>query len=113
MKQTEIHTNVEQYLDEISKENIDKTYYLEKIKKYSNECGCFLSAIFLIAAIIAFSFYIFLVLDWSQLSILKLSLSGLAFMLLSAFAGKVIGVGLARIKLKLLCNVSIHKSSQP
>jgi len=102
--------NIEQYLDKISKENFDKSYYFEKIKKYRNECGCALSAFFLVASLVILCGYIYFIKDWSQVSLVKLGLFSFSFILLSAFAGKLIGLGLAKIKLKLLYKKLIYEN---
>lgn len=108
MMQTK-NPSYDQYFDQLSKKNTDNNYYIQKIKKYREECGCALGSFFLLAASIIFFGYVFFVLDWSQQAIFDLSLFGFAFILFSAFAGKVIGIGLARIRLILLYKTLIRK----
>ena len=93
---------IEQYLDQLSREDCDKQFYIEKIKKYRAECGCTLSGIFFIAAIAILGTHIFQAQDASQISNFKSIFYGFSFILISAFVGKVIGLALAGVKLQLL-----------
>jgi len=84
----------------------DKNFYLDKISKYKFECGCKLGAIFFTVTLIIFigmEFYI-----WSNPEILinhtKMNLIGLAIIFASAILGKLIGIGLAKIKLRIVYN---------
>lgn len=86
----------------------DKTFYLEKINKYKQECGCSLGAIFMMSAVVVFSVHTFLI-DWDNLDLLKLSLFGPPFILLFTAVGKFAGIGIARFKLKLLYEYLIQK----
>lgn len=98
-----------QYFDQFPKKNADNEYYIQKIKKYREECGCTLGSLFSIAATIIFCGYIFFVLDWKNQAIFDLSLIGFALILFSAFTGKVIAIGLARIKLILLYKTLVSR----
>ena len=80
----------------------DQTDYLEKIAKYKNECGCALGAIFMTLALVIFSVYALQTVDWNHPDLINIVLSGLVSVLLAAALGKVIGIGIARIRLKLL-----------
>ena len=77
--------------------------YVRRAKTYHNECGCAMSGIFLVGA------SLFLVLDflWLRGPIhgggpLFQLFAGVVFIFGSAVTGKLIGVGIARIRLALL-----------
>ena len=93
---------IEHYLNQITKESIDKDYYRDMIIKYRTECGCSLSASFLMLAIVGVSIYVYLSYETNELELLELSLYSIGFIFLSAFIGKALGLGLAKIKLNLL-----------
>ena len=79
----------------------DNTFYLEKINAYKTECGCTLGAISMMAAIIVYGVH-FLFIDLSNINIAKSGLYGLFFVFLCTAVGKLIGIVIAKIKLKLL-----------
>jgi hypothetical protein len=84
----------------ISKLEIDeetKAGYKQKAKKYFNECGCSLSAFFFIAAL-AFSICYWLFFSKSFLP----SWASILFIFSAAILGKLIGIGIGRIKLFVL-----------
>ena len=76
--------------------------YVRRAKTYHNECGCAMSGIFLVGA------SLFLVLDFLWLrgpihgDLLFQLFAGAAFIFGSAAIGKLIGMGIARIRLALL-----------
>ena len=88
---------------------IDKVFYLEKIRNYKTECGCSLGAIFMISAIISFTGHTLFLVDWSRLNLVKMGLSGLFFIMLAAAVGKLVGITIARVKLKLLYRYLIQE----
>lgn len=95
-----ITRKIEKYLGELPDHELAKSYYVEKIKKYSNECGCSHGAIFLTAAVILIVFYASFV-ESVNINIYSASIA-LAFIIFSSFLGKLIGIGIAKVKLILL-----------
>lgn len=85
---------------EISQLEVDeeiKAGYRQKAKKYFNECGCSLGAFFLISAL-AFSIF-----HWLFFSKLFLpALTNILFIFSAAIFGKLLGIGIGRIKLFVL-----------
>ena len=84
----------------------DKNFYLEKISKYKFECGCKLGAIFFTVTLIMFigiEFYIWLNPE-IPINHTKINLIGPVIIFTSAILGKLIGIGLAKIKLRIVYN---------
>lgn len=90
---------IEQLLNNSPNKEFDKSYYLEKAKKYSNECGCSLGGVGVVISMVIFVSY---VLFASEISILKTFSIGLFFIFLSAIMGKLLGIGIAKARLLLL-----------
>lgn len=90
---------IERLLKEFSYEKLDKGFYLEKSKNLSNECGCLLAGIFLVVSTIILISYIFLI---SNINLLKTISIGLLLVFLSAVIGKLLGIGIAKVRLLLL-----------
>ena len=93
---------IEKILAGIPNDNEKKILYVERIKKYSNECGCSWGANFLMASIGGIIVYLVFYYDWQNANPVKLSLIALLAIFLCAGAGKMIGIALAKIKLRLL-----------
>jgi hypothetical protein len=92
------------------KENTD--FYLKKIQNYESECGCLHGAILTVLGAVTFILYT-LAFDWTSGSVMVHGLSGVLFIFLAAGVGKVIGIGLARLRLQLLYRFLIqHKYLQ-
>ena len=98
----------------------DKNFYLEKISKYKFECGCKLGAIFTptlkfgcklgaifftvtLIMFIGIEFYIWLNPE-IPINHTKINLIGPVIIFTSAILGKLIGIGLAKIKLRIVYN---------
>lgn len=84
-------------LNTIPDTQVDRGYYTEKVRKYSNACGCDTGAAFLFASLIFYAFR-----EWDKESLLKFIVNGFVFIFLFAFLGKIVGLGIARIKLVML-----------
>ena len=83
----------------------DSKYYLDKISKYKFECGCKLGAIFFAIALIFFivlEIYLHTIKNSLDISYSRVNLYGAIFVFGSALLGKIVGIGTAKIKLKLL-----------
>ncbi|MGH2566151.1 MAG: hypothetical protein ACRDE5_16655 [Ginsengibacter sp.] len=87
--------------------------YLDKIKKYSDECGCSLGAKFSVSALLLFIFYLLKFADVRSLHITGDILYGLLFIFISGGAGKLIGIGISRIKLFFLYKSILSKLNHP
>ena len=90
---------IEQLLKEFPYEQLNKEYLLEKTKNLSNECGCLLAGIFLVISMIILISYVFLM---SNINLLKTISIGLLFIFISAVIGKLLGIGIAKVRLLLL-----------
>lgn len=101
--------HIEKILGSIPNDNEEKIRYVEKIKKYSNECGCSWGANFLMAAIGGTIVYLLFYYDWRNANPVKLILTAALSIFICAGAGKVIGIAIAKIKLKLLYKSLINK----
>ena len=88
----------------------ERSRYLENAKQYSTECGCSLGAKFLATSFGVFMIYVFLSNDFGIASLVKYILLGTVFVFTSGIAGKLIGIGVARIKLVLLYRDLVGKS---
>jgi hypothetical protein len=83
--------------------------YLDKVKKYSGECGCSLGAKFLVVSLGIFVIYFFAFNDFELANILKTILFGILFIFTSSIVGKLVGIWIARIRLALLYKFLIVK----
>jgi hypothetical protein len=86
-----------------------RSLYLENAKKYSTECGCSLGAKFLAASIGVFIVYLFLSHDFGLETLIKQMLFGTFFVFTASIVGKLIGIGIARIRLVLLYRYLVTK----
>lgn len=100
---------IESLLNDFPDENKNKSFYAERIKKYSNECGCSLGAKFLAASVSGTPLYLFLFHDGKNTGMIKISLMVLLIIFISGITGKLIGIGIAKIKLLLLYRYLLHK----
>ncbi len=81
----------------------DRSYYMDKIKKYRNECGCSMGGVFTIIAALFYVLYIYLAInDFSLFMVAKTIFFGIVTILIAGLSGKIIGIFVARIKLLLL-----------
>jgi len=92
---------VEQVSYRFAHNSVDTTFYLERINKYKQECGCTMGAIFMTCALITWTVRAFVV-DWGNVHIVKFGLFGVLVILLSTGLGKLLGMGVARVRLKRL-----------
>jgi hypothetical protein len=76
--------------------------YFEKAKSYRQECGCALGGIFLMVALALAILDHFYLHQMSSASLPITALRGLAFAFGASILGKAIGIGIARIRLRLI-----------
>ena len=77
----------------------EQSLHLQRIKKYSTECGCNLEAIFTVSGMLMALIWI---IEFHDLSLVTL-LSLLVITFISGLLGKLTGISIARIKLYHLC----------
>lgn len=102
MKLNNIKTEINNALNAIPEDEIDRDLYASKINEYSNECGCSMGAVFLFGAIVIFICLFFINTGWRNGHLFKYIWQRLLFIFLSATVGKIFGIGIARIKLVML-----------
>ena len=90
---------IEQLLKELPNEKLNKGYFLEKTKNLSNECGCFLAGVFLVISMVMLISYVFLM---NNINLLKTCSMGFLFIFSSVVTGKLLGIGIAKVRLFLL-----------
>src|ERR1035437_8166060 len=93
---------IDKILERIPNDNEQKICYVEKIKKYSNECGCSWGANFLMASIGGVIVYLIFYYDWKNTNPVKLILTAALAIFICSGIGKVLGIAIAKIKLQLL-----------
>lgn len=93
---------IHNYLDTLPNDSKEKIQYVEKIKKYKTECGCSLGAKFLFGSGLLYIAYIIFLNDNKSLSFFKAAIVGLLFIFFLSIVGKLLGIGIAKIKLKIL-----------
>ena len=92
---------------------LSKAYYQEKIEKYKGECGCKMGTIFsALALLVLLGYEINLIfvnpaILGEFIYLFKINIYGIGFIFISTGMGKLIGIAIARIKLK-----RIYKSLQ-
>jgi|SRR5882762_2662021 len=111
MKKTRF--KIENLLNSLPNDREEILPYIDRVKKYSHECGCSLGAKFLVASIGIFLIYFFHANDFAIANLLKQIFLGILFIFTSSIAGKLIGIGIARIRLALLCKYLIGKYHLP
>jgi len=107
MKKTSF--KIENLLDSFPNDREKILLYVDRVKKYSNECGCSMGAKFLMASIGIFLIYFFHSNDCGIANLLKEFLFGMLFIFTSSIIGKLIGIGIARIRLARLSKYLIGK----
>ncbi len=90
------------FLASLPEDSKDKTYYRDKIKAYSNECGCSMGASFLLGSVGVLAAYLCLAMNWHDFHLTKVLLLGLTFIIGSSICGKLIGIAIARVRLFML-----------
>ncbi|MEO8150901.1 MAG: hypothetical protein ABI723_24925 [Bacteroidia bacterium] len=81
----------------------DRSHYMDKIKKYRNECGCSMGGVFTIISALFYVWYMHSALhDFSLFMMAKIIFFGIISILTAGLFGKIIGIAVARIKLLLL-----------
>lgn len=93
---------IENLLNSSTHDREEILLYVNRVKKYSSECGCSLGATFLMASIGVFIIYLFLSNGFGVANLLNQLLLGIFFIFTSSIVGKLIGIGMARIRLALL-----------
>lgn len=76
--------------------------YLDRAKAYRNDCGCSMGGAFLLGALVLLGFHGFLFQGFERVGWLPEVLWGIAFIFCAGVVGKLIGIGIARIRLALL-----------
>jgi hypothetical protein len=87
-------------------DDMDLQIIREKIIKLRRDCGCSMGGIFLVASFILSLGYLGIIRGFSFRAVLI----ALGFVFVSAIIGKSIGIGIARIRLSMLCK-SLHKQA--
>jgi hypothetical protein len=103
-----ITLQIEQKPYRFTAQAVEITSHLERINKYKKECGCTGGAISTTCALIAVVVRAFLV-DWGSVHVIGFGLSSLLLILLSAGVGKLVGIGIARVKLRRLTRSLISR----
>jgi hypothetical protein len=98
----EFNHKIDAILDHIPNDRADKISYVEKIKKYRNECGCSMGAIFSTLSVVLALIYLVLFLNQVNANIIKTGIATVLCIFISGITGKLIGIGIARIKLVML-----------
>lgn len=93
---------IEQVLHSYPQERERLRPYIDRIKAFSNDCGCAMGAAFMVGALILLFAYGFLLNGFGGSHLLAGVLGGIAFVFCASIAGKLTGIGLARIRLGLL-----------
>jgi hypothetical protein len=93
----------------------DRNRYLDKIKKYRNECGCAMGGVFVLLATFLYVLYTCMVFrEASFVAVIKVVFGGILTLFISGGLGKMIGIYLAKIKLFLLfrsITANLHKKT--
>jgi hypothetical protein len=100
---------IENLLNSFPNDREEIFLYMDKVKKYSSECGCSMGAKFLMVSIGIFLIYFFRSNDFGVANLLKEFLLGILFIFTSSIIGKLIGIGIARLRLVLLSKYLIRK----
>jgi FtsH-binding integral membrane protein len=100
---------IEQLLESFPREREEILVYVNRTKKYANECGCSLGATFLATATGVVIVYAFYFNRFGVSGIGRIILWGIPFVLAASIVGKLIGIGVARIRLVLLYRHVIAK----
>lgn len=101
--------DIEKILEGIPNDNKEKMLYVARIKKYSNECGCSWGEKFLMASIVAVAFYLVVYYDWRNENFVHISLTVLLLIFIGGGIGKLTGIIIAKIKLRMLYKSLINK----
>lgn len=86
----------------------DPTPYLAKINQYNQECGCSMSAMFTVLALLTVIIRTF-ALDWTTTNIIGYGLTSLLSIFIAGGIGKLLGISIAQIRLQLLYNHLVQK----
>lgn len=92
---------IENLLISFPRDREEILHHADNMRKYSSECGCSLGALFLAASLAAYALYLFFW-DLSAAHLPRDILWGMLFIFVSSIVGKLIGIGIARIRLALL-----------
>jgi VIT1/CCC1 family predicted Fe2+/Mn2+ transporter len=76
--------------------------YVDRAEAYRNECGCSMGGAFLLGSLGLLILYAFLFEGFAGSNVLNGVLRASAFVFGAAVAGKLTGIGIARIRLALL-----------
>jgi len=97
---------IENALSTWSGDEQQKFAYFNKAKELNNECGCSWGGLFLVAAMIVFAAYLLLT---PQLEPLRTLMFGSLFIFGTAILGKLLGLGVARVRLFLLYQTVLNR----
>lgn len=107
-----LSAKIENLISSLPDDNTEKPLYRDSFKKYVHECGCSLGAKFLAISIAIFIVYVVYLIFFSDLetaNILALGPLGIFFVFISGIVGKLIGIGIAKLKLALFYRNLIDK----
>jgi hypothetical protein len=76
--------------------------YSERAKAYSNECGCAMGGAFLVGSLALLILYGFFFNRFGRAGLIAYVFLGTAFVFGAGMAGKLAGIGVARIRLAML-----------
>ena len=74
----------------------------KRLEKYQHDCGCGMGAAFFIASIVLYLSYLLLMPGATGIGIVHGTVIGVITAFASSLSGKLLGVGIARIRLTLL-----------
>jgi len=97
-----IKYQINRILESIPNDDETKIRSVEKIKKYGNECGCSWGANFLLASLTGVTVYLLFYYEWQNANPVKLILIVILPVFVSSGIGKIIGIGIAKIRLRML-----------
>ena len=78
--------------------DMDPLIYQDKMSKYRDDCGCALGGVFLIVSFVCYGGYVVSLHIYTFRSLFI----GIAVVFASAISGKMIGIAIARVRLKML-----------
>lgn len=99
---SKITFNLEKILDAHPNQRAEILPSLHKANQYSTDCGCAMGARFLGASFLFFAISFVSAHNFEFVNILKQIGLGLLLIFAASIAGKLVGIGIAKIRLRLL-----------
>ncbi len=93
---------IERVLRSFPEERENLLQYVDRVKAYKNECGCSMSGAFLVGSFGLVILYGLLFNGFEGRYLITNALQGTAFVFGAGIAGKLTGIGVARVRLTLL-----------